>query len=106
MTPFTKYSTIVKAANKLILVFLDNNHTYNRKKDLMAVGAAIQNILLTAHSLGLGSCWLGEILNQEDKIKRKLKLTSNLELAAVIALGKPKGVSKSPGRKKLKELIV
>jgi hypothetical protein len=34
----------------------------------MAIGACIQNILLAAHSLGLGTCWLGEILNKKQEV--------------------------------------
>ncbi len=32
---------------------------------LQDTAAAIQNILLTAHSLGLGSCWIGAFKEEE-----------------------------------------
>jgi len=59
---FTKYGHIIKSADKVILVFLDRASSYHYEKDLLAVGACIQNMLLAAFSLGIGSCWLGEIL--------------------------------------------
>ncbi|HEX7714565.1 MAG TPA: nitroreductase family protein [Bacillota bacterium] len=30
-------------------------------KHVQSIGAAIQNILLAAHELGLATCWIGEI---------------------------------------------
>ncbi|MCX7661506.1 MAG: nitroreductase family protein, partial [Candidatus Omnitrophica bacterium] len=41
----------------LILVLLEQNSSYHREKDLMAMGACIQNMCLQAHSLEIGSCW-------------------------------------------------
>ena len=114
---YTKYSHIIKSADKVILVFLDRKSSYNREKDLMAIGASIQNMLLCIHSQGLGACWLGEILNQRAEIREFLKLSKNLELEAVLALGRPvnpvrcllsNGVkfSQVGKRKQLKNLII
>lgn len=61
----------------------------NRDKDLMAIGACIQNMCLEAHSLGIGTCWLGEILNKKDEVLNYLGLGKDLELSAVITLGYP-----------------
>ncbi len=64
----TKYSKIVRSANTLIAVFLDHSSSYDRTKDAMAIGACIQNMLLTIHSLGLGAVWLGEILEKKEEV--------------------------------------
>lgn len=84
---FTKYAKIIKNAPTAICVFLDNSVSYNREKDIMAIGACIQNMLLVAHSLGLGTCWLGEILNKRVEVEKYLGVDSDCELMAVIALG-------------------
>lgn len=84
---FTKYSCIIKKAPALILVFLDHQATYDRDKDLMAIGACIQNMLLEAYSLGIGTCWLGEILRRKKAVAGYLRIPANLELMAVISLG-------------------
>ncbi|MFH1519787.1 MAG: nitroreductase family protein [Candidatus Omnitrophota bacterium] len=102
----TKYSQIVKNADKLILVFFDQENSYNRDKDLMAIGACIENMLISIHSKGLGACWLGEILNQKTQIHKLLKTPKNLELAAVLALGYPLDSPRGARRKKLKDLII
>jgi len=103
---YTHYAQIIKDADKLILTFLDNKASYNREKDLMAIGAAIQNMLLYIHSKGLGACWLGEILNKKKQIQKFLGVKRHLELEAVIALGYPQKQPSLAKRKKLKDLIL
>ena len=60
----TKYSSILLLAPLAIAVFLDKEASYSRDKDIMAIGACIQNMLLQVESLSLGACWMGEILNK------------------------------------------
>lgn len=102
----TESSDIVHSANVLIAVFLDKKAVYNRTKDIQAIGACIQNMLLEAHYLGLGGCWLGEILNQKYKVCRLLSASSRYELMAILSLGWPKKKSHTTSRKKLKHLII
>ena len=85
----THYSGIVAGAPLLIATFLDNETSYNRTKDLEAIGAAVENMLLTCCDLGLGGVWLGEILNQKEKVNSILDCPSDLELMAVLAIGEP-----------------
>ncbi len=86
----TKYSYIIKNAPICIAVFLDNESTYNRTKDLQSIGACIENMLLAIHSLNLGGVWLGEILNQKEKVNEALSIDQKYELMGIIALGYPK----------------
>ncbi len=106
LAKYTKYSYIIKGADKLILVFLDKEASYHYEKDLMAIGACIQNMLLYIHSKKLSACWLGEILDKRKEINKVLNLSKNLILEAVIALGKPLRLSKKGKRRSLKKLIL
>ncbi len=106
LATYTKYSLVIKEANKLILVFLNKERLYNYQKDLMAVGAAIQNIILYLWSAGVGTCWLGEILNKAEDVQKKLKTDPQLELAAVIAVGLSTGTNPSRSRLPLEQLIL
>ncbi len=101
---YTKYGGIVKKAPVCIAVFFDEPSGYDRTKDMQAVGACIQNMLLAAHSLGLGGAWLGEILKRRADVERTLGVRH--ELMAVIALGHPAEAGGDPDRKSLDELIV
>ena len=106
LAQFTHYSFIVEKADKMILVFLDKHLSYHREKDLMAIGACIQNMLLAIHAKKLGACWLGEILNQKKAIHAFLHIPKTLELVACIALGVPAAYPKKGTRKKLKNLMI
>lgn len=102
----TKYTHVVRRAGALICVFLEKEAIYSEMKDHQGAGACIQNIMLAAHSLGLGSVWLGQIINDQEAALAALGLsTDKYELQAVIALGHPdqKG---SSDRKPLSQLLV
>lgn len=102
---FTHYDKVVESADKIILVFLDKERSYNREKDFLAIGAAIQNMLLCAYSIGISTCWLGEILNKKEDIRKYLKLDKSKELTTVIALGFSEEKAKST-RKALKNILL
>lgn len=106
LSNLTHYSEIVSSAPLIIAVFLDTASSYHREKDLMAIGACIQNILLAAHSLNLGAVWLGEILKNKEEVSKILNAPDEFELAAVLAVGQ--SAEPSPGttdRKPLNELV-
>ena len=102
----TKYAKVVQAAPVLIVVLLVRSKSYNPTKDHQGAGACIQNMLLAAHGLGLGSVWLGEILNQEGRVLEVLSLSGEAyQLMAVIALGHP-ALRGSSGRLPLESLLL
>ncbi len=53
--------------------------------DVQNCAAAIENILLVAHSLGLGTCWVGAF--DENKIRHIQNLPESIVLHAVVTLG-------------------
>jgi len=102
----TVYAHIIKNAPVCIAVFLDNKASYNREKDIQAIGACIQNMLLAIHHLGLGGVWLGEILKNRKQVEKLLEVPDGVELMAVVALGHP---AEKPGkgtRKPLDQVIL
>ncbi len=102
----TKYGYIVKRAKVLIVVFLDKKSVYHYVKDYQAIGACIQNMLLAIYSLGLGGVWLGEILNQSERVCDILSVDKDrYELMAVVAVGYP-DETPSSSRKDLKDLML
>lgn len=92
LSSLTVYHSWVETAPCLISVFLDTK-VLNDKipsiylKHAQSIGAAIQNMLLTAQDLGLGTCWIGEILKNEEKVKELLQVPNDLQLMAVISVG-------------------
>jgi len=85
----TNYSGIVSGSDFCLAIFYNSPAGYHREKDIMSIGACIQNMLLYAHNLGIGSVWLGEILKNKDKINGILGITEANEFMALIAFGYP-----------------
>ena len=58
---------------------------------LQDCSAAIENLLLGAHALGLGACWVGVHPgeNAAREVKRLLSLPASVLPIAIIALGHP-----------------
>ncbi len=106
MSRLTKYGAIVTSADVLIAVFFDHMSGYDRTKDLQAIGACIQNMLLAVHDLGLGGVWLGEILKSSSEVKALLGAPEPYEFMALVAFGYPDGKPpRAPLRKRLSELV-
>ncbi len=104
--PLTKYSRIIRSARALIPVFVDKEAMYHPTKDYQAIGACLQNMLLAAHSMGLGAVWLGEIIKSDGAIRELLGLEDGLELMAVVALGFPARNDQKSRRNPLESVIV
>ena len=102
----THYGHIVRAAQGLIVVYLDKEAMYDPVKDQQSAGACIQNMLLAAEALGLGAVWLGQILKNKGEVNRILGLDSHLDLMAVVAIGYPLHRNQSSQRKELQEVIL
>lgn len=60
-----------------------------RQPDMQSVGAAVQNVLLSAVELGLGACWLSGLMVARTELEAMLKLEKPWELVTAVALGKP-----------------
>jgi nitroreductase len=102
----TKYGYVIERAPVCIAVFVDRKVMYNDVKDHQAMGACIQNMLLAAHSLGLGAVWLGEILKNAEGVRTLLGLPKDMELMAVVALGHPTAQKHSSSRKAVPEVLL
>lgn len=77
-----------------------------RGRSLYAIqdtAAATQNILLTAHALGYGTCWVGAF--NESEVKRVLNIPRDVRPVAIIPLGKPDERPIAPPRIPLEEVV-
>lgn len=98
-----RYSEIFNDAQAAIAVFMDNNVMYDSTKDTLAIGACIQNMLLRAYEMGIGTCWVGEILSKKEEVREILKAPPSYELVSIITLGYPDEKPRS-ARKSLKDI--
>jgi len=83
----------------------------NRKKNcehimaVQSVAAAIQNLLLAAHELNVGSCWLCAPLFCQEAVRETLGIPADVEPQAVVLLGYFEGSVETPPRKPLMEIV-
>ena len=98
----TTYGKFLAKAPLGIAVIIDPNASTHPVED----GAiATQNMLLAAHALGLGACWIGSYGSvYEDKVKKMLKVPEEKRLLSIISIGFPTE-TREKMRKGLKELV-
>ena len=70
----------------------------------LACAAAIQNMMLAAHALDLGSLWF--TLFDKDEMRRILDIPQEKTPVAIVCLGKPDGLLKPVPRKEIAEKTV
>jgi nitroreductase len=84
---------MLAAANVGILVAGDLEASFERHLGYLVqdCAAAIENLLLCAHALGLGACWVGVYPSETSstRVKQLLSLPLSVVPVAVISLGPP-----------------
>jgi len=77
----------------------------NTKYYLEDGSAAAQNMLVAAHALGLGACWVaGDKKPYAPKVVARLGAPAEMNLVALIALGWPEGDLPNPKKRSLDEV--
>lgn len=80
-------SRFIETAPCIIAVYKAEERCYARSKDDMAIGAAVQNLLLCAEENGLGACWIGEKTEEAEQMLAKVFDSEGRTLMALIAIG-------------------
>jgi nitroreductase len=74
--------------------------------DLLGIGAAVQNLLLAAHALGLGACWMtAPIAHAQAQIEAQLPIPEGYHAVSLVPVGKPTKKRQGPSRKSVDELL-
>ncbi len=68
---------------------------------VQSLGAAVQNMLLTAYSKGLGACWFCAPIFCKEVVRKTLAIPEMIEPQALITLGYPAEDPEVPPRKSL-----
>ncbi|MEM1514632.1 MAG: nitroreductase family protein [Thermoproteota archaeon] len=98
-TGFSKYkSEWISEAPIHIVVCADPKgtgpHVGGEETYKYGASAAIQNLMLAAYSLGLGTCWL--TMFDKDKLREILGIPSDIDIIGVITVGYPKEIPVVP----------
>ncbi len=121
-----KQTTFFKSAPFVILVYLTEMKYHDQRvtdyyadkgmngtemlsklgsPDILSVGAAVENLLLTAEEMGLGACWMNDPVVAEKEINKLFSVPDEHRLLSVIPVGKPAYVPREKVMKPLAEVF-
>ncbi|MGC9343078.1 MAG: nitroreductase family protein [Bacteroidales bacterium] len=101
------HSRMLATASHAVVVCGDEQLQHDDGYWIADCGAATQNILLAAHSLRIGSCWVGLYPRQQrmSDISELLELPKHIKPFALISLGYPDEEKKHPDRFSVKKIF-
>lgn len=102
------HAEMIRQSGNAILVCADSSLEKNESWLIQNCSAAVQNILLAAFDLGLGSCWIAvhgmdEIVKN---LKDQFKLPSEIIPIALVAIGYPDEEVKAEERFKMEKIHI
>lgn len=83
----------------------DKRQNFEYVMGVQSVAAAIQNLLLAIHALGLAACWRCSVLFAPDSVMKVLGLPPELQPQALVEIGLPSGRVRQPSRKRLEDVV-
>jgi nitroreductase len=94
------HASMLLKANVAILVCWDDNRQHDVGYGPVDCAAATQNILLAAHSIGLGAVWAGIYprLQRMEAVHRIFNLADHIHGFSIVALGFPAEQKTVPDR--------
>ncbi len=69
-------------------------------------GAAMQNMVLMAHALGLGAVWLTFSDSQREKLRQRYQIPEHIDIVSYISVGWPAINPLPPGRMELEAILL
>lgn len=93
-------STMLNGADTAILVCIDTNTQHADGYGIQDCSAAIQNMLLASHGLGIGGVWLGVFprSNRMNGLIDLFQLPKHIQPLGIISLGYPAENIQQPNR--------
>lgn len=100
ITNIHKNASMLLDATKAILICFDETLQHDQGYGPIDCSAATQNMLLAAHALGIGACWVGIYPrhNRIEALNSIFELPKNVIPFAVISLGYPAEKKEIPDR--------
>ena len=97
----TRFITLAPVA-----IFVTYSHKYTRENLawVQSASAAVQNMMLMAHDLGLGGCWV-DTLGNVGRIKRLLRLPEEQTVLALVLFGYYKLNLRAPRRRSIDSVL-
>ncbi|MCZ7609757.1 MAG: nitroreductase family protein [Ignavibacterium sp.] len=101
----SQYKTVVEELLKGRELSLEDVDRLRNYPNIQSIGAAVENLILSAFDLGYGACWLSGLLIARDELEQILGIKNPNTLAACVAIGKPREVNKQREKKNFDEIF-
>jgi len=83
--------------------YIGLRHIGTRKWSIVDASIALQNMVIAAWAMGVGSCWIGDF--REDKVKQLLSIPDKWKVVALISFGYPAEKPEAKRRKRIEEIV-
>ena len=102
--------SFIAEATVVVVVCANNDRSSERYGDrgatlycIQDTAAAVQTILLVAHSIGLGTCWIGAF--DEDAVREVIRAPNGVRPVAIVPLGHPAETPRPRERRPLAQIV-
>lgn len=99
------YKTVIEELLKGRELSLENVNRLRNYPNIQSIGAAVENLILSAFDMGYGACWLSGLLIAREELEELLNVKSPNTLAACVALGKPREIITQRDKKSFDEIF-
>ena len=97
------FNRFIEDAPVVIVGCADVNSLLTGKWAILDAAIAMQNMVIAAWTLGVGSCWIGAF--DEEKVMELLKIPDKWKVIALLTLGYPAEKPKQPNKKAIEEMF-
>jgi nitroreductase len=98
-----RFSRFIKDCPVLIAGCANVGHILTGKWAIVDAAIAMQNMVVAAWALGIGSCWIGAF--DEKQVKQLLNIPNSWKVVALITFGYPGEQPKEKRKKRLEKLF-
>jgi nitroreductase len=103
---FVKFAASFGGAPVVIVVLTEANEDANEQKAFLeSASAAMENLVLAARDLGIGTCWMTGPMRDESSLRRILDISPDKEIVSVTPLGYPDEIPNPTPRTEVKHKI-
>jgi len=75
----------------------------DRRWSTISTSIALQNMVIAAWAMGVGSCWIGDF--KEDNVKKLLKIPNKWKIVALVSFGYPAEKPRLKRKKPLDKIV-
>jgi nitroreductase len=97
-----QWNSFIKDSAFTIVGCAYEGNDFSRKWSTIDTTIALQNMVIAAWSMGVGSCWIGDF--EEAEVRRVLHVPKDWKVISLISFGYPDETPSSTSRKPLKEI--